>query len=63
MMKLPAARSSESFRFGLQNYRDNGGMNRFVFENFLKQTWHEERLAHVANDSDNITKGTLIRVA
>jgi hypothetical protein len=36
--------------------------HRFVFGNFPKQTWHEESLAYVANDNDEITRGTLSRV-
>ncbi len=65
-MKLPAARSSESFRFGLENYlyMYNGAMTaaQVWVGNLVKQTWHEESQTHVANGKDDITSGTLFRV-
>jgi hypothetical protein len=70
MITLPAALSSESYWFGFENYCNNGVVtsrwssesHRLGFGNFPKQTCHEGSLAHVANDYDNITRGTLIRV-
>ncbi len=70
MKKSTAVHSSELFRFGLENYRDNSIMtaalssesHRFAFGNFPKKTWQEESLANVANDNDYFISGTLIRV-
>jgi hypothetical protein len=68
MTKLLAAHSSELFRFGLENYHDNSIMtaalsHRFAFGISQRKTWQEESLAHVANDNDNFTSSTLIRVS